>query len=472
MEPRTLQYVAAACGGELYHGSPTQVITRVTTHSQSTQPGDLFVCLKGERFDGHDFLGEMVGRPGLVAMVARTRLNDVPPGLPLVVVDDPRRAYGELAAFYRREFDLPVVCVGGSNGKTTTKDLIASVLNQQFPTLRSEASFNNEIGVPATLLRLDSQVGVAVLEAGTNHPGELAPLIRMIAPRIGVITSIGREHLEFFQDLNGVLQEEGWLAELLPPAEQGGVLVLDGASPHAEELAQRTRARVVRVGYGAANEWTAGIRAMDWSGTTFSVRSPRPEWSGEYTMILPGRHSVPNALYALAVACELGVEPTAARDGLAAFQPASRRLNPRAAAGVHILDDTYNANADSMLAGLQTLSDLPCAGRRVAVLGDMAELGPHSETAHAEVGRAAARLEVDRVYAVGRYAAIMAGAAGQSLAHASADWEATAQALLSELRAGDTLLVKASRSSRLDRLVDLLLERLDQRVDPQFSEVS
>lgn len=472
MDPRTLQYVAAACGGELYHGSPTQVIARVTTDSRSTQPGDLFVCLKGERFDGHDFLGEMAGKSGLVALVARSRLNEVPPGLPLVVVDDPRRAYGELAAFYRRDFDLPVVCVGGSNGKTTTKDLIASVLNQAFPTLRSEASFNNDIGVPATLLRLESKLGVAVLEAGTNHPGELAPLIRMIAPRIGVITSIGREHLEFFHDLNGVVQEEGWLAELLPTAEQGGVLLLDGASAYADELERRTRARVVRVGYGSGNEWTAGIRAMDWSGTTFSVRAPRPEWTGEYTMILPGRHSVPNALYALAVACELGVEPTTARDGLAAFQPAPRRLNPRAAAGVHILDDTYNANADSMLAGLQTLSDLPCAGRRVAVLGDMAELGPLSETAHAEVGRAAARLEVDRVYAVGRYAAITAGAAGQSLAHASADWESTAAALLPELRPGDSLLVKASRSSRLDRLVDLLLERLDQRVDPQFSEVS
>jgi len=465
-----LHYVAAACGGELRNGSPTQDVLRVITDSREVRAGDLFVPLKGERFDGHDFLTRVAAKPGVMALVARSRLPEIPRELSVVVVDDPRRAYGELAGFYRREFGLPMVCVGGSNGKTTTKELIASTVESTWPILKSEASFNNDVGVPATLLRLESRHCAAVLEAGTNHPGELAPLVRLIGPSIGVITSIGREHLEFFGDLKGVLQEEGWLAELLPPAEQGGVLVLDGSSPWAGELAGRSRARVVRAGFGPLNDWTAGIRALDWSGTTFSVRSPRSEWDGEYTIILPGRHSVPNALYALAVACELGVEPTAARDGLAAFQPAPRRLNVQAAGGVHILDDTYNANADSVLAALQTLSDLPCAGRRVAVLGDMAELGPHAETAHAEVGKAAARFGFEAVFTVGRYSAITAGAAGQGLASAFADVEAATATVLEELRAGDTLLVKASRSSGLEKLVDILLEQLDVRMDPQFSD--
>lgn len=472
MEPKTLQYVAAACGGELTTGSPAHPVRRVTTDSRQIQPGDLFVPVKGERFDGHHFLRQVAACPSVSALVERGRQSEAPPGLPRIMVNDTRRAFGDLAGFYRREFDLPVVAVGGSNGKTTTKELIAAVLGAALPVLKSEASFNNDIGVPATLLRLESGQRAAVLEVGSNHPGELAPLVRLIAPRLGVITHIGREHLEFFQTLEGVVQEEGWLAELLPPASDGGVLILDGAGPWAETLIGRTHARIVRVGFGPANEWTAGIRAMDWSGTTFSVRSPHPEWRGEYLMNLPGRHSVPNALYALAVACELGVEPAAARDGLAAFQPPPHRLRIRAAAGVQILDDTYNANADSVLAGLQTLSDLPCAGRRVAVLGDLAELGPQTETAHAEVGKAAARLGIDAVYAVGRCAAITAGAAGQGLGHAFADLDTAAAAIVPQLGCGDAVLVKASRSSRLERLVEKLLQELELRLDPQFSDAA
>ncbi|MFZ9855366.1 MAG: UDP-N-acetylmuramoyl-tripeptide--D-alanyl-D-alanine ligase [Limisphaerales bacterium] len=460
MDPRSLQFVVDACGGTLVDGVPAAEIRRVVTDSRSVQAGDLFVALKGERFDAHDFLPGLVGRPGLSALVARGQESAALAGLPRVVVEDTRQALGRLAAAHRRGFGLPVVCVGGSNGKTTTKELIASVAGARHRLLKSEASFNNDIGVPLTLLGLESSHEAAVLEAGTNHPGELAPLIRMIAPRLGVITSIGREHLEFFGDLDGVVREEGALAEGLPAAADGGVLFLDGDSPHASTLASRTGARVVRVGFGAANDWSAEIVSMDWTSTRFRVRCPHPEWSGMFSMNLPGRHSVPNALYALAVSCELGVEPAAARDGLAVFRPASHRLACREVAGVRILDDSYNANADSMLAALRTFADLPCTGRRWAVLGDMAELGEATEEAHREVGRVAVQLGIGPIVAVGCRSDTTLAASGRDTDRAFGDAEPAARLLLGELRSGDAVLVKASRSSALDRIVDRLLQEL------------
>ncbi len=465
MDPRPLSFFVTATGGESLLISPATMVSRVVTDSREVRPGDLFVAVSGERFDGHDFLAEVRSKGAVAVVIARSQLAKLPPQTPAIIVEETRSAYGRIAAAYRRQFDLPVICVGGSNGKTTTKEILASLLARKFPTLRSEASFNNDIGVPATLLRLEPTHGAAVLEAGTNHPGELAPLVEMIAPRIGIITSIGREHLEFFGDLAGVAAEEGALAQLLPAAAEGGVLVLNGECSFQKHLAGRTRARVVRVGFGPANEWRAEIRQMTWTATTFSVTAPRPEWCGEFTIPLPGRHSVPNALLGLAVVCELGMSPGDARDGLAVSVPAKQRLNVREVAGIRVLDDTYNANADSMLAALQTLSDLPCAGRRVAVLGDMAELGRHSETAHAEVGRAAARLGIDAVFAVGRWSVLTAESAGTDRACAFPGVELAAPALLHYLRAGDTVLVKASRSSRLERLVEVIIKQTGLRRD-------
>ncbi len=462
MEARPLHYLATACGGELRAERPEAVVRGVQTDSRLVGAGDLFVALSGPRHDAHDYLGQAAAQGATAALVARDRLSKVPPGLAAIVVDEPRTAFGAIAGFYRRDFDLPVVCVAGSNGKTTTKELIAATVGGAVPLLRSEASFNNDVGVPATLLRLESGHRAAVLEAGTNHPGELATLVRLIAPRLGVVTSIGREHLEHFGGLDGVLEEESWLPRLLPGAGQGGRLFVPGDSPFAAELAARTEARVIRVGFGPANAWRAELLSMDWTGTTFSVSTSAPGWSGRYHVPLPGRHSVPNALYALAVACELGVEPTAARDGLAEFSPARQRLNLRDCAGVRLIDDTYNANADSVSAALQTLSDLPCAGRRVAVLGDMAELGTATETAHREVGRISAELGLDRIVAVGRFAGLTAEAAGDR-ATAFASPEPAIEALLRELEPGDSVLVKASRSGRLERIVEALEHRLPRR---------
>jgi UDP-N-acetylmuramoyl-tripeptide--D-alanyl-D-alanine ligase len=330
------------------------------------------------------------------------------------------------------------------------------VLRQKFLTLWSEASFNNDIGVPATLLRLEKSHQAAVLEAGTNHPGELAPLVKMIAPKFGVITNIGREHLEFFGDVAGVAQEEGWLAELLPA---DGKLFLNGDSEWTEKIAARTKVKVVRVGFGEKNDWCAKKIRLDKNGVTFQVAAPKEEFSGEYRINLLGRHQVTNALFAIGLGAELGLDRVEIQDGLAICPPPKMRLNFWEANGVRVLDDSYNANADSTIAALETLCGLPLQGRRVAVLGEMAELGAHSAAAHAEVGRRAAELKLGQLFAIGKMAAVTAQAArdaGLMRVFEFADVEAAMNVVKGFLKPGDVVLLKASRASRLERIAEML----------------
>ncbi len=452
----SLQFVTAACAGELLGGSPATTIRRVCIDSRQAQAGDLFFALPGQRFDGHDFLKDVAAKGAAAVVIQRSRTPAALGSCAIIAVDDTRKALGRLAGQYRAGFDLPIVAVGGSNGKTTTKDLLAAVLSRKLATLSSEASFNNDIGVPLTLLRLEKDHQAAVLEVGTNHPGELAPLVRLVRPAYGVITNVAREHLEFFGNLGGVASEEGWLAELLP-AE--GKLFLNGDNEWSDSIAQRSRAAVVRVGFANGNEWRVRSLRMDKHGVTFRVDGPREEFAGEYRINLLGRHQVANALFALVVGVELGLSRAEIERGLAECRPAKMRLQLSEHSGVRILDDAYNANADSMIAALQTLQDLPCRGRRVAVLGDMAELGAHSRAAHEEVGRRAAELGVGQLFAVGKMAAAMAeGArsAGLNRVFEFADVETAAAAVRSFIKDGDLLLLKASRATRLERVAEAL----------------
>lgn len=456
MEVRSLKFFAAACNGERRRGSLDTPVRRVCTDSRQVQPGDLFIAIPGERFDAHAFLSD-VARKGIAAVLVEK--NKVVPELPdcaVVAVDNCRRALGQIAARYRDEFSLPIIAVGGSNGKTTTKELLASVLRQKLNALWSEASFNNDVGVPLTLLRLEKAHQAAVLEVGTNHPGELAPLLGMIRPRFGIITNIGREHLEFFGDLDGVVNEEGTLPELLPA---DGVFFANGDDERTQELLKRTRARVVRTGTAEGNDWRATNIRLDKQGSAFRVETANPDLSGEYRVNLLGRHQVSNALLALAAGAELGLNREELAKGLAECQPPKMRLQVWELNGVRVIDDAYNANADSVIAALQTLADLPCKGRRVAVLGDMAELGQHSEPAHDEVGRRAAQLGIDQLFLIGKMAPVTSRAAreaGLVRVLEFQDVEPAADAVRRFLKPGDSLLLKASRSSRLERVAELL----------------
>ena len=469
--------MAEACGAEIKSGAAESKITNAGTDSRSAKAGDVFFAIKGDKFDGHDFINEVAAKGVAAVVVDRKKTPSpgspaslpagstgrpagkdagIPGGCAVLVVDDVRVAFGKLAAAYRKDFSLPVIAVGGSNGKTTTKELLASVLRQKFSTLWSEASFNNDIGVPATLLRLDKTHQAAVLEAGTNHPGELAPLVKMIRPKFGIITNVGREHLEFFGDVAGVAQEEGWLAELLPA---DGILFLNGDGEWAETIAARTKAQVVRVGFGEKNDWRANKIRLDKNGGTFQVVAPKEEFSGEYRINLLGRHQVTNALFAIGLGGELGLGLAEIQRGLAECQPPKMRMQYWEANGVRVLDDCYNANEDSMIAALETLCDLPLQGRRVAVLGDMAELGIHSDVAHAAVGKHAAKLKIGQLFTVGKNSAVTAKAArdaGLTRVIEFADVEAAVRAVKNFLKPGDVVLLKASRSSRLERIAETL----------------
>ncbi|HKQ37061.1 MAG TPA: UDP-N-acetylmuramoyl-tripeptide--D-alanyl-D-alanine ligase [Verrucomicrobiae bacterium] len=413
MEPRRLSHIAEACAGKL-RGKDARAIG-VSTDSRTIKAGDVFFAIKGDKFDGHDYVPKLIGAAAVVVE------RPVSANCPVIEVANVRAALGKLGARYRADFALPVIAVAGSNGKTTTKEVLGTILQQKFPTIRSEASFNNDIGVPLTLLRMSRDHGAAVLEVGTNHPGELAPLVRMVQPKYGIVTSIGREHLEFFGDVAGVAQEEGWLAELLP--ENGKLFI--GQSEWTETIAHRTRAQVVRVGYDL-----------------------------EFKTRLLGRHQRQNVALAVAVARELGLSDADIQKGLDLCKPAKMRLELWDANGIQVLDDSYNANADSMLAALHTLTELPARGRRVAILGDMAELGQHTEAAHVEVGKRVAELGIDLLVAVGKHAAVTLKAAGGGKQFH--DVESACSGIPELVQPGDLVLLKASRAMRIERIGEVL----------------
>jgi UDP-N-acetylmuramoyl-tripeptide--D-alanyl-D-alanine ligase len=456
VEERSLKFVAEACAAKILRGAAETLVKNVCTDSRQAKAGDLFFAIRGEKFDGHGFLNEAAAKGVAAIVIEKGKIPAQLPECGVLVVEDARVALGKLAAAYRKNFSLPIICVSGSNGKTTVKELLASVLRQKFSTLWSEASFNNDIGVPLTLLRLEKSHQAAVLEAGTNHPGELAPLVKMVQPKFGVLTNIGREHLEFFGDVAGVAQEEGRLAELLPA---DGKLFVNGDNEWTGKIIARTKAKVVRAGLGEENDWRAEKIRLDKNGVTFRVQTAKEDFCGEYRINLLGRHQVTNALFAIAVGAELGLSRAEIQNGLTECKPPKMRLQFWEANGVRVLDDAYNANTDSTLAALETLCDLPLQGRRVAVLGDMEELGAHSEAAHAEVGRRAAELKIGQLFAVGKMAAVTAKAARASGLNRVIEFEnveSAVTAIRKFLKTGDVVLLKASRASRLERIAETL----------------
>ena len=459
MEPRTLKYVAESCHGAELHGDKGAVFSQVSTDSRKIAKGDLFVALRGDRFDGHDFVTPSFRDGAVGALVDRDWRAQQGDCHSAVVVDDTIKALSQLAGRYRREFELPVIAVAGSNGKTSTKELLASTVGAARRTLKSEASFNNHIGVPLTLLRLEADHQIAVLEVGTNHPGELGALLETIAPQIGVLTNIGREHLEHFGDLEGVAKEEGFLAERLPA---DGVLFVNADSPLIDKVVARARAKVVRVGMNEDADWRVSNIRLDATGSVFSVKSPKPEYSGDYRVNLLGRHQVTNALLAIAVAAELNVSSESARDGLSTCRPAPMRMEFGNRNGVNVINDAYNANADSAAASLQTLSELPCQGRRLAVLGDMAELGSETLAAHSEIGVRTARAGVGVLWVTGEHASVTSAAAreaGLPEVREFPDCESLAMDLRKAARPGDLVLIKASRAARMERIAEALLNQ-------------
>lgn len=456
MEPCCLQFLAESCGAEYDPAHAGLQVRSLCTDTRQLQEGSVFVALKGERFDGHDFVIPALRAGAVAVVVAREYATPLPFDKPRLVVSDTRRALGDIAMCYRREFNLPLIAVGGSNGKTTTKEMIAAVLGENLRVHKSPASFNNDIGVPLSLLGLEARHQAAILEIGTNHPGELAPLVAMVEPQIGVITHIGNEHLEFFGSLDGVLEEEGKLAEALPP---DGLLLVNGDDPHSPALIKRTSARTHQVGFGAHCDWQVTEFRSEMDGAVFFVRGPDPAWEGEYRIPLLGRHHVGNALHAVALGAHFGLTIDRIRAGLLACPVPGLRLEPITLPGCRILADCYNANSDSCRAALEVLADYPCSGRRIAMLGDMAELGSHARDQHLELGRMAAAAGIDYLIPVGCHAEwILRGACerGMQVPEIFSEVGSAARRLASMIGGGDVVLLKASRVLRMEQVIDVL----------------
>lgn len=430
---------------------------RLISDTRQLQPGDCFVALAGERFDGHDYLEAARAAGAVGALVSRAVAV---PLAQVVVAGDTLAALQRYAQSWRRDFRGPVVGVTGSNGKTTTKQLLAAVLADLGPVLATDGNLNNHIGVPLTLARLRATHAVAVIEMGANHAGEIAELAGLAEPDIGVVTQAGDAHLEGFGSREGVARAKGELFSAVAGRHGRAIINADDAyAPLWGRLAEG--AQPLRFGLSAqADVHAQSIQECDLGegrpGLAFTLTTPAGQ--APVRLPMPGRHNVLNALAAAAVAHALGLEPAAIAAGLARVQPPRGRVAWKAvSARARLIDDSYNANPTSLAAGLELLATLH--GQRWAVLGGMAELGPQTTALHEQAGRLAATLGIDRLYAVGPLASAYAAGFGVQ-ARVFETHEAAIAALKADLaalgEAAATLLVKGSRSARMERIVEAL----------------
>jgi UDP-N-acetylmuramoyl-tripeptide--D-alanyl-D-alanine ligase len=429
-------------------GNEDQQITRVHTDTRTLANGDLFVALKGERFDAHDFLNQ-AKQAGAVAALAERGLKEA--DLSGLIVQDAKRALGELAAAWRAQFDLPLIAVTGSNGKTTVTQMIASILRAlaQENALATQGNLNNDIGVPLTLLRLRAHHHIAVIELGMNHPGEIAYLSALTQPTVAVVNNAQREHQEFMHTVEAVAQENGSVISALP---QDGVAVFpfdDAYSVLWRELAGRRE----QVGFSAAPVPADVTGQAQWVGAAWSLCLATPLGSASCKLRIAGRHNVKNALAATAAALGAGVPLEAIVQGLEAFEAVkgrSRALSVQfQTRALTLIDDTYNANPDSARAAIEILAELP--GPHLLVLGDMGEVGDQGPEFHAEIGEYAAQCGIETLYCLGdlmRYgAAVFPGARHFGGA------ESLISAVLQDVSQYRSVLVKGSRFMKMERVV-------------------
>lgn len=442
-----LDEAARAVAGRL-HG-PAVAFYGVTTDSRAVNGGDLFVALAGERFDGHEYVGEAVQRGAAAALVSRRVEAALP--IPQVEVDDTRAALGRLAAYWREQFALPLVALTGSNGKTTVKEMIAAILaahcGSREPVLATQGNLNNDIGMPLTLLRLREGHRFAVIEMGMNHAGEIDYLTRIAQPTVALVNNAQRAHVGILGSVEAIAHAKG---EIYAGLDDNGIAVVNADDPFSgywRSLNSAISRRIVSFGF----DTHADVRATIAGG---QARFVTPTDAFAVTLQVRGEHNLRNAMAACAVAYALEIPLAAMQQGLAGFIGVPGRQQRRGgAAGALVIDDSYNANPESMKAALRVLAEEP--GRKVFVMGDMGELGDESEAMHAEVGRFARESGIDTLLALGEASRAAVIAFGEGAAHFT-DLESLRQAAAREATAGTAILVKGSRFMQMERVADAL----------------
>ena len=455
MDGVTVGDLVAWTGGRLASGFSGEPVRRVTHDTRSLRPGDVYVALKGDRFDGHDFAARALDM-GAAGLVVSQPLAGAGRERVVIEVGDTLAALQAIAAGYRSRFHIPIVGITGSNGKTATKDLAAAALGAAMPVHVSPGNWNNHVGVPLALLQIDGRHRAAVLELAMNHPGEIARLAALARPTVGVITNIGPAHLGLLGSEEAVLAAKWELIEALPA---DGSAILNADDPTLSARASMAARRVRRViTFGLAGQ--ADVRAEEVgatpAGTSFRLVIGR---ASEMVRIpLLGRFQVANALAAAAVGTALGVAPDVLARGLARVKPAAQRMEVQEAGGITFVNDAYNANPASMRAALAEFAVLYPSMRRVLVLGDMLELGEFAERSHEALGAAAAATGPALLFALGEWAEVVAR--GAQRAGLSRDMIAVCRervaaeaGLLRALRPGDAVLFKGSRGMKLEEVM-------------------
>jgi UDP-N-acetylmuramoyl-tripeptide--D-alanyl-D-alanine ligase len=461
-----MEEILQATGGKAIRRGSRSVFGDIVTDSKSAKKDSVFVALKGARFDGHRFAGEAAARGAACLVVhkrpALSKLGDAA----VVQVRDTLAALGDLARYRRQRIAPKVLAITGSNGKTTTKEMLAAILEAasldgaplKGKVLKTEGNLNNQIGLPATLLRLRGGEKVAVVELGTSMPGEIARLARIAEPDIGLITSVAPAHLGGLKTLAGVAREKGQLFRAL---RNGGIAVVNTDDPWTRRLGARFQGKKITYGKGG-DVRVEDEKFLGAAGTEFTLRAGGKRRTIRLNFC--GEHHLANALGAAAMAHALGIDIDAIRAGLEAVRPFSMRMALERWNGVGVINDAYNANPASMEAALKTLGQMEIAGNKIAVLGDMLELGREARKRHVALGRQAVRYGIDRLYLLGRQArAIQQGARGAGMDGARVvigkNHRQLAALIRKDARRGDWILFKGSRGMKMENVLAALRDR-------------
>lgn len=449
MTSTTVQQLAAWCGGSVIQGDPATLISFISTDTRSLPAGAMFAALVGENFNGHQFV-KAAAEKGAAAFLISLPLPPHPPGA-IIMVNDPLIGLQDIARHYRQVWGKMVIGLTGSNGKTSTKDLTRAVLSQRFRVSATKGNLNNHIGLPLSVLDIGELDEIAVLEMGMNHPGEIAPLAAISAPNMAIVTNIGTAHIEFMGSREAIAKEKGVLAEAIPAS---GCVILNADDDFTPALAGRCRAQILRAGFAADADVRVSDAISNDSGSLFTLTLNGN--SREVRFPVPGRHMIGNSALAAAAGSYLGLSLDEIVAGLQSAALNKGRLQVRRIGEFTFIDDSYNANPDSMRAALDTMQSFTCQGRRIAVLGRMGELGESSREEHLLLGKAAVDSAVDLLCAVGSNdAALIAEGAEHLIPTECFDTQSECAAFLADqLTPQDLVLIKGSRSAAMEKVIE------------------
>lgn len=451
MEGLTLSDVIESTHGHwIGQSDPSTIVpTGISIDTRTLKPGEIFFALPGNKIDGHQFLDAAFDRGACAAVVARS--GDRESGQALIAVDAPDLALGDLARFYRRRFDIPVIGITGSSGKTTTKDMVAAILSTRYRVVATQGNLNNRLGVPLTLFNLSAHCDVAVIEMGISERGGMRYLCEIAQPTIGMITNIGPAHIEFFGSVEGVAKAKGELLEYL---DESSMTILNLDDLFLSKERAKVKGRLLGIGIEQICQFRGEGLKLDQKGFGhFSLQGH------SFHLSIPGKHNVYNALMAATTGWALDVPLQDAAKALENFTLTELRSQVLEHNGIRMINDTYNANPASMRAALETLSQIEVDGRRIAVVGDMRELGATTCDAHRELGHDVGHRKIDALFALGDLAPVVVEGgreAGIDQAWAYTDRDALTGALQAYLKPGDLMLIKGSRGIAMERIVTAL----------------